>query len=154
MPVLPAAGRALASGLAGAATVNVLNETARRLLPAAPRLDLLGERGLSRLFRTVGARPPRGRALYASALAADVLANTLYYALVEAGRNPRRGWRGALLGSAAGVGAVLLPPRMGLGKGPTARTATTQALSVLWYLAGGLAAAGVARALMQGSPDR
>ena len=140
-------GRALASGLAGAATVNLLNEGVRQFLPTAPRLDLLGERGIKKLFHRAGATPPRGRALYGTALAADIASNALYYALVEPGRRPRRWWRGALLGTAAGAGAVLLAPKLGLGKAPVAKTTTTKALSVLWYLAGGLAAAGVAQAL-------
>lgn len=40
-----------------------------------------------------------------------------------------------------GIGAVILPPVLGLGSAPTARTRSTPALMVLWYLQGGLVAA-------------
>jgi hypothetical protein len=79
------------------------------------------------------------------ALGGDLLANAAYYALVGVGSpTPREAWvRGAALGAAAGVGAVVLPPLMGLGKKPRGTNPTTQAMTVAWYLAGGLVAAGV-----------
>jgi hypothetical protein len=60
---------------------------------------------------------------------------------------------GAALGLAAGVGAVALPERMGLGSAPSARTNETKAMTVAWYLAGGLAA-GLAYSLLAKRPRR
>lgn len=142
----PSVSRALASGFVGAAAVNLLNEAARRRSPQAPRLDQLGKRGLARLVRRAGASPPRGEGLRLAALAGDLALNTLYYSLVGAGRG--RPWlRGTLLGTGAGIGAVVLAPRLGLGRKPVARTGATRAMTVGWYLAGGLAAAAAAKAL-------
>jgi hypothetical protein len=108
-------------------------------------MDILGERALARGLRALGVRPPRGRRLHRAALAGDLVANSAYYALVASGRRP---WlRGALLGGAAGLGAVLLPPVLGLGRAPRGITRRTQALTVAWYLAGGFAAAAASRAL-------
>src|SRR5690606_22703259 len=81
------------------------------------------------------------------ALVGEVISNSLYYALVAApiGRSP---WnRGTLLGALAGLGAVVLPPKMGLGSAPSRRTPQTKVMSFAWYLLGGLAAAGVAEML-------
>ena len=60
---------------------------------------------------------------------------------------------GAALGLAAGVGAVALPEPLGLGGGPSARTDETKAMTVAWYLAGGLAA-GLAYSLLAKRPGR
>jgi hypothetical protein len=138
---------ALLGGLAGAVTVTLLNEVVRRLLPHAPRMDVIGERALSRTLDAAGAEPPRGDALYRWTMAGDLLSNTLYYALVGVGAR-RGGWaRGGALGLAAGLGAVYLPEPLGLGRQPGARRPLTPVLTTVWYLAGGLAAAATFRAL-------
>ena len=129
------------SGFAGAVTVTVLNETARRVLPHAPRMEVIGERALSKAMRAVNLAPPEGRALYRWTLAGDLLSNTLYYSMVGSGSSPRRWRRGTALGLAAGLGAVVLPRPLGLGRQPGARAPRTPVLTASWYLAGGLAAA-------------
>jgi hypothetical protein len=132
----------------GLFTVTALHQAARRLLPlTAPRLDVLGMRSLARGYWLLGRRAPKGRRLYRQTLVGDLLANSLYDALVAVGRSPRPLLRGTLLGGLAGVGAVVLPPRLALGRLPTRRSAATRRMSVLWYLLGGLAAAATARGL-------
>ncbi|WP_424952538.1 hypothetical protein [Deinococcus sp.] len=136
---------ALLSGLAGAVSVTLLNEGARRALPTAsvlspPRIEVLGERALSKTLRTTGVRPPRGRSLFYLTLLADLASNALYYALIGMGQRRRATVRGAVLGLLAGLGAAFLPPRLGLGRQPGERTAT-RLLTVLWYLLGGVASA-------------
>lgn len=136
---------ALGSGFAGAATLTALHETARRRLKHPPRMDVIGMRALDRTMRRVGIRRQPQRRLFYETLAGDLASNAAWYSLVGLGR-PDRVWRrGLLLGLAAGAGAVLLPPVLGLGRTPRARTPTTQALTVAWYVAGGLAAAAAAR---------
>ncbi len=137
---------ALGSGLAGAATLNVIHETIRRIRPAdAPRMDTYGRRSIARGMEMIGVTPPSRNALQGLALAGDIVTNSLFYALVGAGSRDPKGamLRGAALGAAAGIGAVVLPPVMGLGSAPSRRTPQTKVMTVAWYLAGGLAAAGV-----------
>lgn len=135
-------GRALAAGAAGAAAVTAVNAWGRGALSDAPRLDLLGEGALSRLgLASTLRRRQRRRA----ALAGDLVANTLYYALVRPGRSARPLGRGLLLGTAAGVAAVILGPRLA-GHRPTDATVKTAVLAVAWYAFGGLAAGLAARA--------
>jgi hypothetical protein len=137
---------ALGSGLAGAATLNAIHETVRRIRPDdAPRMDTYGRRSIARGLEKVGVTPPSKDALQGLALAGDLVANSLYYALIGVGSpEPRTALlRGAALGAAAGIGAVVLPPVMGLGSAPSRRTPQTKAMTIAWYLAGGLAAAGV-----------
>jgi hypothetical protein len=145
---LPRPLAALGSGVAGALALNLLHEGARKGgVPHAPQVQKLGERGVARLVRLLGGRPPRGKRLYRWALAGDLLSNGLFYALVGVAGARRAWWTGGTLGALAGAGAVALPPKLLLGWGPTRRTRPTQAMTVLWYLAGGLAAAGTYRRL-------
>jgi len=144
MKILPS----LAAGFAGAIALTVLHETVRRLRPQdAPRMDVLGERGLRRILRLEDLPQPNEATAYSATLLGDVLSNGLYYTLVGSGKHSLG--RGAVLGAVAGVGGVVLPGPMGLGTAPTNRTSQTQAMTVAWYTVGGLVAGLVAQALRQ-----
>ena len=138
---------AFLSGLAGAAAVTILHETIRRVTPDAPRMDLLGMRAIEKSMRRADMEPPSGKKLFNIALVGDLFGNALYYSLVGLGSDLRLWLRGARLGLAAGVGGVALPGPMGLGRAPSSRTRTTQGLTVLLYLAGGLVSALMYQAL-------
>ncbi len=119
-------------------------------------MDKYGRRSIARGMEIVGMTPPSRNALQGLALAGDLLTNTLFYALVAAGSpKPKRALvRGAALGAVAGIGAVVLPPIMGLGSAPSRRTPQTKAMTLAWYLAGGIAAAGVWSLLGRGGYAR
>ena len=132
--------RALAAGFAGAIALTALHETARRLRPQdAPRMDVLGERGLRKLLRLEDLPQPDHETIYSATMLGDVLTNGLYYSLVGSGRHSLG--RGVGLGVLAGVGGVLLPGPLGLGTAPSRRTPQTEA----WYTVGGLVAGLVGR---------
>src|SRR4051812_22056230 len=138
---------ALLSGLAGAAALTVLHETVRRVRSDAPRMDTLGRRAIAKGLEAAGLETPPEDQLQAVALGGDVVANTLYYSLACLGKPSLA--RGAVLGAAAGLGALFLAPLMGLGSRPGARTPQTAAMAVAWYTAGGLAASATHRALAE-----
>ena len=142
MKLLPS----LAAGFAGAVALNVLHETVRRLRPQdAPRMDLLGERGLRQLFAKADAPQPDDQQAYLLTMAGDLVSNGLYYSFVGSSKHSLR--RGLALGVAAGVGGVALPGPLGLGTAPSGRTPQTQAMTLAWYTVGGLVAGAVAQAL-------
>lgn len=145
---------ALGSGFAGAATLTALHETARRRLEHPPRMDVIGMRALDRVMRKAGIRRQPRRRLFRQTLAGDLVSNAAWYSLVGLGRRDHVWRRGLMLGLVAGAGAVLLPPLLGLGRSPGSRTPTTQALTVAWYVAGGLAAAAAASAAARNRPAR
>ena len=137
---------ALAAGFTGAVALTALHETARRLRPQdAPRMDVLGERGLRKLLGLAELPQPDHATAYAATMAGDILSNGLYFALVGSGRHSLR--RGLVLGAAAGVGGVVLPGPLGLGEAPSNRTPQTKAMTVVWYSVGGLVAGALAQAL-------
>lgn len=141
--------KALGGGMVGALALTAIHETARRVFQDAPRMDVLGMRAIRKSLRAAGAEPPPDDELFGLTLAGDIVSNSLYYALVGLGDPRRAAARGALLGLAAGLGAVLLPGPLGLGTDASARTRETQLMTVAWYTAGGL----VAGAAMQSLAD-
>ncbi len=143
--------QALASGAVGACVLTLLNESVRRLYPHAPRMEVMGMRAIARSMRAMDQVPPSGDWLYRLALAGDLASNSLYYSLV--GTGDRTWLRGALLGLSAGLGAVLLPRPLGLGRQPREDFPTTHVMTVGWYLAGGLAAAAASRLFSRSSGD-
>jgi hypothetical protein len=140
--------KALAGGVAGALALTTVHETARRVIPHAPRMDVIGRRAIAKPMVALGATPPAGARLQGAALAGEIVSNSLFYSLVGMG-SPRRQdvWRrGLVLGLLAGLGAVVLPPVMRLGRQPGHRGLFTHLLTVLWYTVGGLTAAAAAQA--------
>jgi hypothetical protein len=139
--------KAMTSGLAGAAAVNLINETARQFVPEAPRLDLEGQEFVAQRLRALDVAPPTGRALYGSAMAFDMAANTLYYSAVAASDPQHAPLTGAALGLLAGVGNVIISPALGLSPRTMRRTPAMTAMTIAWYTAGGLAAGAMYRLL-------
>jgi hypothetical protein len=144
----------LTSGAVGAATLTAVHQTARALTPkTAPRMDVLGMRALSKIIRGVGRKPPEKNKLYTTTLAGDLLSNAAYYSLVGIG-NPKGSLkRASILGLVAGLGAVYLPPVVGLGQKPVQRTTATKFMTVVWYTGGALAS-GYAMKLLTGKNEQ
>ena len=145
--------KALGGGLIGAAALTAIHETARRIFQDAPRMDLLGMRALAKTARAAGFEAPPKDELFGITMAGDIVANSLYYSIAGLGDARHAALRGAALGLAAGVGAVLLPGPLGLGTDASARTPATQAMTVAWYTAGGIAAGAAMQLLSAGEQD-
>lgn len=139
----PAKGwtRPLASGVVGALTLTAVHELARRKFETAPRMDQVAMKGLRRILP--GEHPDPGR-LHQVALAGDLVANSLYYAAIPAATRKGTWLRATVLGTAAGLGALLLPQRMGLGAPQHSDRRPNQLMTIGWYLAGAMASALVA----------
>ena len=129
------------SGLVGACALTLIHETARRTIPNAPRMDVLGMRALAKTLRKADVEPPKGEDLFNLTMVGDIVSNAAYYSAVGLGKPEGALVRGTLLGLAAGVGAVFLPGPLGLGSAPSSRTNATKAITVGWYTAGGIVAA-------------
>jgi hypothetical protein len=132
----------LGSGLVGALALTAAHEGLRRNAPVSPRMDVLGMRAFKGIAEALGFDAPRGKNLRRDALIGDIIANTAFFSLAAGGRKPLL--RGVTLGLLAGIGAVVLPPYLGLGKAPRGRSKVVRAETVGLYVLGGLAAAGVA----------
>ena len=134
--------QSLGSGLLGACVLTILHETVRQFTPDAPRADILGMRAIKKVMGSVDETPPADDELHTWALGGDVVSNTLYYSLIGLSKPENALLTGAALGLIAGAGAVGLPGPLDLGTAPTNRTLATSAMTMGWYLVGGLATAG------------
>ena len=140
-------GESLLAGIAGALALTAVHQLARRVTANAPRMDVLGERAVNATSEALGRRPPSEPAAYRLALAGDLLANTVYYSMIACGREARLWTRAVTLGVGAGVGALVLPQRIGLGIPPRSWDRSNQAMTVGWYLIGALTTACTAECL-------
>lgn len=136
--------RMVASGVAGAAALTAVHQAIKETVPDAPRMDVLGMRSIEGLCEKIGIDPPKGVALYNSALVGDIISNSIYYSAVGTSSGTAAFGKGVSLGLMAGLSALKLPQMLGLGSEPSTKTPRTMALTVGMYVAGGLAAAAVA----------
>ena len=137
-------GRAAVSGLSGALALTSVHQVARLLTADAPRMDVVGRRAIAAGIEATGREAPDETTLQRWALAGDVLSNSAYYSMVAWGRRPNVWTRGVALGLAAGIGALVLPRRMGLGDPPRSFKPANQLMTVAWYTIGGVVAASTA----------
>ena len=132
----------LVSGMAGAAALTAVHQAARRISENAPRMDVVGMRALARGAEAAGTEaPPTHKGLYRATLAGDLICNSAFYSLATTYK------RGAAMGLLAGIGALVLPQRLGLGSPPNSDLLSNQVMTVAWYLVGGLVAAATAQHL-------
>ncbi len=130
------------SGLAGSIALTLLHELLKKNVSAAPRMDKLGQQGLSKVLYASGSEIPSSDDLQKLALGGDIIGNATYYSMV--GVKPKYSLlTGAVIGLTAGIGAVALPGKMGLNEQYSNATTKTQFLAVLLYLTGGLVAGAV-----------
>ncbi|HEX5154193.1 MAG TPA: hypothetical protein VFW07_22250 [Parafilimonas sp.] len=135
----------LAGGLAGTVTVASLHEALRRITPAAPRMDLLDMELIRKGLKSINKQVPGEDELQRWAVGGELICDTAYYSLTGSGSKKSAWLRGALLGLAAGVSAVVLPGPLGLSEQPANKTLGTQLMTIGLYLMGGLAAAATAQ---------
>lgn len=136
---------ALLSGAAGALALNASHESLRQVSAKAPHVDVIAMRAIGKTLGRWGKAPQKVTSLRKMALMLDLASNTLYYAAIGTGPGGLDRWKKAwALGLVAGVGAVALPPVMGLGEESFRRSLVTSFLTVSCYVLGALTTAAVA----------
>jgi hypothetical protein len=93
-------------GIAGAVALNILHQTVRQFRHDAPRVDLIGEEGLTIAMKKASLEPLKGNALFAATMAADLLSNAAYYTMIGLGKKKYLLYHGAAHGLCAGIGAA------------------------------------------------
>lgn len=138
---------AIGGGLAGAAAVTLIHESVKKVVPKAPRMDLLGMHAISKGLNAAGIKAPTDARLFAIALTGDLLANSLYYSIAGIGNEKNLWLRSTALGVAAGIGALSLPKFFGLKEKHSNRTVTTSLMTVGLYVTGALVTTAVIKML-------
>jgi hypothetical protein len=140
----------LIGGFAGACALTLINQAVSRMDKDAPRLDLLGMNAIAKLIKSPQSAPLLVRNLLPMSVAGDLVSNSLYYGMASGNSSNQRLLKGLLLGLGAGIGAVALPKPIGLEESHTNRTTKTQAMTIAWYVLGGLVAAATMNAIEKG----
>lgn len=118
------------AGLGGAIALNLLHEVIRKNFDNVPQVNKVGEEALDKALTKVDLKITDQDQLYAATLAGDVISNGLYYATTAtSGYN-------IASGVVAGLGAVMLPQKMGLDDKPVAETNQKKIMTVAYYLFG------------------
>jgi len=133
----------LGGGLAGACAVTLLHESVKKIVPKAPRMDLLGMNAISKGLNAAGIKTPTGNKLYTMALAGDILSNAIYYSIAGAGNEKNLWLKSSLLGLTAGIAAVTLPASLGLDEKRSNKTIETKLRTVGLYVTGALVATAI-----------
>jgi hypothetical protein len=128
-------------GLAGACALTILNESVKKIDKNAPHMDLLGMNAVAKLMKGSGIKSLGSGKPEPASVAGDLISNSLYYGMANAGDKNKTMLRGALLGLGAGVGAVALAKPMGMNAEAEMQTTKTKVLTIAWYVIGGLVAA-------------
>lgn len=141
-------------GLAGAVALTVLNETVKQFDKDAPRLDLLGMNAVAKLVKGSGLKKvATDGKLQSVSLTGDLITNSLYFGMADAGNSRQTFTRGALLGLGAGLGALTLAKPLGLDEAAPYAPLKTKAMTIAWYVVGGLVAAAVINLLSKKDAD-
>lgn len=100
---------AIEGGLAGATTISLISETLRKLDGRAPGANGIKGKKLKKRLKKAGSKknPARATEQYIH-LAGDLLSAASVLGFTSLGKKKHAVLRGALLGAAAGLGAVLL----------------------------------------------
>ena len=145
---------AMGGGVAGAAAVTLIHESLKRIVPQAPRMDLLGMNAISKGLNAIGINTPTDTKLFALALTGDLLSNAVYYSIAGMGNEKNIWLRSSMLGLAAGIGAVTLPGPLGLKEHHSSKTTATKLMTVGLYVAGALVTTAVIKLLASKKQER
>jgi hypothetical protein len=119
------------AGVGGAIALNILHETIRKNFDNVPHINEVGEEALVKIVERTPLNITGENSLYATTLVGDIVSNGLYYAGTATKNNVTSG----LL---AGIGAIVLPEKMGLNDSPVASNNKKKVMTVGYYIFGAL----------------
>lgn len=140
---MQASTNSILAGTIGAGALTAIHETARHTFNNSPRVELLGVRAIEKILSPLGINLSYNQ-LYSLSIASDLVTNGLGYAAVAAlfRDNKKKLFVACgLYGATVGLATWFAPPHVGLGQQPTNNRTKTSAMTVAWYVLGGLATA-------------
>ena len=136
---------ALEGGLAGAATISLLRDTLKKINGHSSHINLFDGKNLQKRLKKSGSKKPLKAAKKYINLAGDLLGSTAFLGLSSLSKKKNALLRGALLGTAAGIGSVWLreDDDTKVGSENEKDNFLTKALEVSLYTIGGMIASKV-----------
>ncbi|UOE36990.1 hypothetical protein [Chryseobacterium oryzae] len=121
----------LIAGLGGAIALNLLHETIRKNFNDVPHINELGEEALQKVAEANDIQLSDPDTIYAATLTGDIVSNAMYYAGTATNHE-------FISGVAAGVGAILLPEKLGLDSTPVAENTKKKIMTIGYYTFGAI----------------
>lgn len=119
------------AGLGGAIALNLLHEIVRKNFDDVPHINEVGEEAVQKMTDSTAFEISDPDKLYAATLAGDILSNAIYYGTTATNHN-------FTSGIAAGIGALVLPQKLGLNDQPVAENNKKKIMTVGYYVFGAL----------------
>ncbi|MDR6487268.1 putative membrane protein YeaQ/YmgE (transglycosylase-associated protein family) [Chryseobacterium vietnamense] len=119
------------AGLAGAIALNLLHEILRKNFDNVPHINEVGEEALKKAAGFTALEITDPDKLYAATLAGDIISNAIYYGTTATNHN-------FTSGIAAGIGAVVLPQKIGLNDQPVAENNKKKLMTIGYYIFGAM----------------
>lgn len=131
----------LIAGAIGAIVLNAIHGLGKTLLKDAPKIDEIGNEGVSKAIDSVGLPAPTEQAIDNTTTTFNLVTNTLSYRMIGAYNSKNILLLGALHGLTVGLGTLSLSKTLDLDDTPVTKTFLTECLTVTWYVLGGLSTA-------------
>lgn len=131
----------LIAGAIGAVALNAVHGLAKKIIKDAPKIDEIGNEGLSKAIESVGLASPSEQVVDNTTTTFNFVTNTLSYRMIGEYDSKNLVLLGALHGLAVGAATLSLSKTLDLDETPVARTLLTECLTVTWYILGGIATA-------------
>jgi len=119
------------AGLGGALALNLLHEIVRKNFDNVPHINEVGEEALKKITDYTPFEISDPNTLYAATLAGDIVSNAIYYGTTATNHD-------FTSGIAAGIGAIVLPQKMGLDDQSVAENNKKKIMTVGYYVFGAL----------------
>lgn len=119
------------AGLGGALALNLLHEIVRKNFDNVPHINEVGEEALKKITDYTPFEISDPNTLYAATLAGDIVSNAIYYGTTATNHD-------FTSGVAAGIGAIVLPQKMGLDDQPVAENNKKKIMTLGYYVFGAL----------------
>lgn len=137
----------LIAGFAGAIALNMLHEFMKKNFDEAPEFNEIGEEAIDKSLGKINLKVKDHDKLDNATTAGDILTNGLYFAFTPFKMN-------SVIGALGGLGAIVLPKKLGLDNTPIAGTDRKRMMTVGYYVAGALVAGSVYKLLNCGKKRR
>lgn len=135
------------AGFGGAIALSVLDKYVRKNFDEVPEFNEMGEQVIDKSLEVVNLQVKDPDKLYNATVAGDVFTNGIYYALTPFKMS-------TLVGALGGLGAIVLPKKLGLDNEPIAGTDKKKMITVGYYVFGALVAAGIYKVLTLNEKER
>lgn len=130
----------IVAGLGGAIALNVLHQFVKNNYQNVPDFNEVEEEAIDKSLEKINLQVKDHNKLYNATVAGDIVTNALYYTFTPFKMN-------SIIGALGGLGAMVLPKKLGLDNTPIAGTDKKKMITMGYYIFGALVAGGIYRAL-------